>query len=133
MYHLVIVFQLRIFKTKTFARWMRKEGLKDAALVGAIAEMDDGVIGVSLGGSVFKKRVAFPGRGKSGSARTLIAYKRGQRAFFMFGFSKTEKVNIDANELRALKLMARTLLEKSNTKLKNDLKKGILIEVQTNG
>ena len=50
----------------------------------------------------------------------------------MFGFSKTERANIDANELRALKLMARTLLERSNTKLMNDLKERILIEVQTN-
>ena len=95
---------------------MRKEGLGDAALVGAIVVMDDGVIGVRLGGRVFKKRVAFPGRGKSGSARTLIAYKRGQRAFFMFGFSKSERTNIGANELIALKVMARTLLEMCSTK-----------------
>ncbi len=124
---------MRIFKTKTFARWMRKEGLKDAGLVNAVGEMEDGKMDANLGGQVFKKRVAFPGRGKSGSARTLIAYKNGERAFFMFGFSKNEKANIDSSELRALKLMAKTLLGKSDAKLKKDLDAKILIEVDTDG
>ena len=124
---------MRIFKTKTFARWMRKEGLKDAGLVIAVGEMENGNIDADLGGKVFKKRIAFPGRGKRGSARTLIAYKNGERAFFMFGFSKNERANIDANELRALKLMAKTLLEKSNAKLKKDLNAKILIEVTPDG
>lgn len=124
---------MRIFKTKTFARWMRKEGLDDAGLVTAVGEMEDGNIDANLGGQVFKKRVAFPGHSKSGSPRTLIAYKNGDRAFFMFGFSKNERANIDSSELRALKLMAKTLLGKSNAKLKKDLDAKILIEVHTDG
>ena len=112
---------------------MRKEGLKDAGLVNAVGEMEDGKIDANLGGQVFKKRVAFPGQGKSGSARTLIAYKNGERAFFMFGFSKNERANIDSSELRALKLMAKTLLGKSNAKLKKDLDAKILIEVDADG
>lgn len=124
---------MRIFKTKTFARWMRKEGLKDAGLVIAVGEMENGNIDADLGGKVFKKRIAFPGRGKRGSARTLIAYKNDERAFFIFGFSKNERANIDSNELRALKLMAKTLLGKSNAKLKKDLNAKILIEVTPDG
>jgi len=112
---------------------MRKEGLKDKGLVVAVGEMENGNIDASLGGRVFKKRVAFPGRGKRGSARTIIAYKDGERAFFMFGFSKNERANIDSNELRALKLMAKTLLEKSNAKLMKDLNAKILIEVNRDG
>ena len=84
---------------------MRKEGLSDAGLVIAVTKMEEGKIDANLGGKVFKKRVAFPGRGKRGGARTLIAYQDGENAFFMFGFSKNERARIDAVELKALKLM----------------------------
>jgi hypothetical protein len=124
---------MQIFKTKTFARWMRKEGLSDAGLIIAVAEMEEGKIDANLGGKVFKKRVAFPGRGKRGSARTLIAYQDSKKAFFMFGFSKNERASIDVVELKALKLMAKILIEKSNVKLKKDLDTKILIEVNTDG
>jgi hypothetical protein len=124
---------MRIFKTKAFARWMRKEGLKDARLLNAIRELESGQFDANLGGSVYKKRIALPGRGKRGSVRTLIAFHIGDRAFFVFGFSKNERANIDVLELRALKLMAKTLLEKSNAKLKNDLEAKVLIEVRNDG
>ncbi len=124
---------MRIFKTKTFARWMRKEGLKDARLLNAIREMEDGQFDSNLGGNVYKKRIALPGRGKRGSVRTLIVFDSGDRAFFIFGFAKNERANIDVLELRALKLMAKTLLEKSNTKLKKDLEASVIVEVQNDG
>jgi hypothetical protein len=124
---------MRIFKTKAFARWMRKEGLKDARLLNAIRELESGQFDANLGGSVYKKRIALPGRGKRGSVRTLIAFHSGDGAFFVFGFSKNERANIDVLELRALKLMAKTLLEKSNAKLKNDLEAKVLIEVRNDG
>jgi hypothetical protein len=37
--------------------------------------MEQGLIDADLGGGLFKKRIALPGRGKSGGARTLIATK----------------------------------------------------------
>ena len=88
---------MRIFKTKTFARWMRKEGLSDAGLIIAAGEMEEGKIDANLGGKVFKKRVALPGRGKRGSARSLIAYQDRDKAFFVFGFSKNERASIEAD------------------------------------
>jgi hypothetical protein len=124
---------MRIFKTKTFARWMRKEGLKDAGLVTAVEELKIGQFGADLGGKVYKKRIALPGRGKRGSLRALIAYQDGDRAFFMFGFAKNVRGNMDADELAALKLMAKVLLGKSGVKLKKDLEAKILIEVCNDG
>ena len=124
---------MRIFKTKAFTRWMRKEGLKDAKLLNTIRELESGQFDANLGGSVYKKRIALPGRGKRGSVRTLIAFHSGDRAFFVFGFSKNERANIDVLELRALKLMAKTLLEKSNAKLKKDLEANLILEVQNDG
>ena len=112
---------------------MRKEGLKDAELVAAVDEIENGQIDANLGGKVFKKRIALPGCGKRGSVRTLIVYQHGTRGFFVYGFAKNERSNIDANELAALKLLAKALLEKSNAKIEKDLKTKNLIEVFDNG
>ncbi len=61
----------RIFKTRNFQRWMQKTDLPDELLLNAVAEMERGLCDVDLGGGVFKKRIALPNRGKSGSVRTL--------------------------------------------------------------
>lgn len=79
----------RVFKTKAFASQTKKPGLTDAALCQAVAEMQAGLIDADLGGGVVKKRVALPGRGKSGSARTLLATNRASRWFFVFGLPRT--------------------------------------------
>ncbi len=42
-----------------------------------------------LGGGIVKQRVARPGKGKSGGYRTLILFRRGDRAIFAFGFAKS--------------------------------------------
>jgi len=67
-----------IIKTKKFDRWARKTALTDASRI-AVEEMVEGLIDADLGGGVFKKRVALPGRGKSGSVRTLLATNRRDR------------------------------------------------------
>ena len=66
--------------------------------------MERGLIDADLGGHVMKKRIAVGGRGKSGGARTLLAYKSGDKAFFVYGFAKNALANVSADELRALKL-----------------------------
>ena len=80
----------RILKTRTFNCWLRKTLLSNTALLKAIAEMERGLVDADLGGNVYKKRVALPGRGKSGSTRTLIATIREDRWIFMYGFEKNE-------------------------------------------
>ena len=70
---------MRVFKNKVFSKWAAKEGLDDAALLAAVEEMERGLIDADLGGHVVKKRVAIGGRGKSGGARTLLAYKIGNK------------------------------------------------------
>lgn len=51
----------------------------------------------------------------------------------MFGFAKNQRANINVAELKALKLMAATLLAKSGANLKKDLQAKILIEVSNDG
>jgi hypothetical protein len=100
----------RVFKTRPFARWLRKTDLDDDALFRAVADMERGLIDADLGGGVLKKRVARPGRGKSGGARTLVATNRGDRWFFVFGFEKSVRANVSAKELEALQALATDLL-----------------------
>ncbi len=77
-----------------------------------------------------KKRIALPGRGKSGSARTLLATNLKDRWFFVFGFEKNERENILENELTTLKMMAKDLLGMSATQIKVAIEEGFLVEVE---
>ncbi|MBM3553991.1 MAG: type II toxin-antitoxin system RelE/ParE family toxin [Alphaproteobacteria bacterium] len=107
----------RGFKTRGFARWARKAGLSDAALWAAIGEMSRGLIDAQLGGGLVKKRVALPGRGKRGSARTIVATNRDDRWFFVYGFAKNEASDVSPRELAALKALAADLLALSPSDL----------------
>ena len=119
----------RILKTRTFNRWLRKTLLTDVALLKAIDEMEHGLVDADLGGNLYKKRVALPGRGKSGSTRTLIATNRQNRWFFMFGFEKNDKENITQAELAYLQEVAQIFLGYSNDELQLAIDKGEFLEV----
>ncbi len=121
---------MRVFKIKAFHRWAARERLTDAALTAASQEIAKGLIDADLGGHVVKKRAALAGRGKSGGVRTLVAFKRGDKAFFMYGFAKNVRTNIKDTELKALRLMAAQLLSYSNAGLAKALRAGELIEIE---
>ncbi|MDR2893617.1 MAG: type II toxin-antitoxin system RelE/ParE family toxin [Deltaproteobacteria bacterium] len=118
-----------ILKTRRFSRWMKKTLLHDATLLVAIEEMERGLIDAELGGYILKKRIALPGRGKSGSVRTLIATKKEDRWIFMIGFEKNEKENITSAELAAIQALARDYLEFSDQMLLAVITSGQLEEV----
>jgi hypothetical protein len=50
----------------------RAASLPDSTLCNAVAEMAAGLIDADLGGSVYKKRLPMPGRGKRGGARIIL-------------------------------------------------------------
>jgi len=120
---------MRIFKNKAFSKWAAKEGLSDEALQMAVAEIENGLVEADLGGHVIKKRVALVGRGKSGGARTLLAYRVEDKAFFVYGFAKNARSNIKPDELKALKMLAVQLLGYNDKELDKAVEKRILIEV----
>lgn len=121
---------MRIFKSKWFNKWADKEGLTNETLQAAVTEMESGLIDADLGGHVYKKRAAIEGQGKSGGLRTILAFKVGNKSFFMFGFAKNQQDNISKKELKALKLMAKELLNYSDKALTKALNVGELIEVK---
>ena len=123
---------MRIFVTREFSRSVMNADLNEADLVNAAMEMNEGLWEASLGGKVYKKRVALAGRGKRGGARTLVAFRRGDRVFFMYGFAKNQRTNITPKEKQALKRMARELLSYELRQLNAALAHGQLIEIEAN-
>lgn len=120
---------MRIFKSRAFNKWASKEGVSDIALLMAIDEMERGLIDADLGAHIFKKRVGLRAKGKSGGVRTLLAYQRGDKAFFVYGFAKNVRADISDTELKALKLYAAVLLNYATSELNKAVSSGALIEV----
>ena len=123
---------MEIYKTRVFHRWANDEGLTDTAICDAVKEMQKGLFDADLGGELFKKRIAKQGKGKSGGFRTLLATNRGDKWFFIFGFQKNERSNIDKDEKEALKKLASQLLSYNNELLNKAIKAKELIEVICN-
>ncbi len=82
-----------------------------------------------LGASLFKKRIARKGQGKRGGYRTLIAFKKDDRAIFMFGFAKNDRENIEDKELESFKKLAQYYLLSTPLIIANSIKIGELVEV----
>ena len=121
---------MKAFKTKWFGRWARREDLGDSALANAMAEMERGLIDAQLGGQVVKKRVPLPGRGKRGSTRILVAFRQGEKAFFIYGFAKNERSTVSNDELDALKILAKEFLSYGPAKLAKAINAGELIKIK---
>jgi hypothetical protein len=120
---------VRIFKTKTLAKFARQNNISDASLVSAVERAVGGVIDADLGGHVIKQRVARPGQGKRGGFRMLIGF-RSDLAIFLFGFAKNERENIDDGQLKTLREIVASWFAANDKKIAQALKDGILIEVQ---
>ncbi|MCE5318413.1 MAG: type II toxin-antitoxin system RelE/ParE family toxin [Parachlamydia sp.] len=121
---------MRVFKTKWFTRFARREKISDASLNKAIERAEKGLVDADLGGNVVKQRIAREGGGRSGGYRTLVAFKSQKRAVFIYGFAKNELDNIDDNELRTLKEIAAGWLKATDKELKRSLDDGLLQEVK---
>jgi hypothetical protein len=86
-------------------------------------------VDADLGGGIINQRVARTGQGRSGGYRLLIAYRSGKRAVFLYGFAKSERDNIEADELETLKEIGAAWLQAKEERLEHAIKEGILKEV----
>ena len=105
---------MQVYVTKTFRRFQRKERIGDQALRQAVERAEAGLIDADLGQGLIKQRVARPGKGRSGGYRTIIAYRSGQRAVFLFGFAKSALSNIDDATLARWQAVGSDLLTASD-------------------
>ena len=120
---------MKTIKTKIFAKWANKNKVNDKSLLNAAKEITAGNYEANYGSGVIKKRIANKGRGKSGSVRTIVAFKSGKNCFFVYGFEKNVKSNISPNEEKAIKIIAASLFDFSDKEIIRQIKNGALIEV----
>ncbi|MBV8048554.1 MAG: type II toxin-antitoxin system RelE/ParE family toxin [Paludibacterium sp.] len=124
---------MRVFKNAWFERFARKQRISDKVLLAAIECAEQGQIDADLGGGVIKQRLARVGQGKSGGFRSIIFYRAAGRAFFVYGFAKSDQDNIDANEVAQFKKAAAHVLGLTDEQLAQMICKGQFSEVQGNG
>ena len=93
---------------------------------------ESGQVDADLGGGVVKQRIARPGQGKSKGYRTIIWLREGHRAFFVYGFAKSERDNIRKDEEEQFKKMAKHVLGLSEAQLNILIANGQIEEVESN-
>ena len=120
---------MKIFKNKWFVRFTRHQGIEDTALCEAIAKAERGLIDADLGGGVIKQRIARPAEGKSGGFRSIVLFRCGDKAFFVYGFPKNTRGNIRKDELQGFKELAVVMLGYDKTALAKAVKSGAIVEV----
>jgi hypothetical protein len=123
---------VRIFKNAWFVRFARVQNISDDALREAVLQAESGQVDADLGGGVVKQRLARPGQGKSKGYRTIILLREGYRAFFVYGFTKSDRDNIRKNEAVQFKKMAKHVLRLSDHQLSILVAEGQFEEVENN-
>ncbi|SRR5229473_7171147 len=121
---------MRLFKTRAFARLIRKTDITDRALSVAVERAGKGLVDAELGSGLIKQRLSRQGQGRSGGYRAVIALRAGDRAFFLHSFAKSDRANISDIQLRSLCELAARYLALNNAQTDLLLKAGELIEVK---
>lgn len=97
---------MKIYKYRAFEKFAKKHKISDSELLEAVKRADNGLIDADLGGGVIKQRIARQGQGRRGGYRSIILFKRGDKAFFAHGFAKSEQENISVQETIFFKALA---------------------------
>jgi hypothetical protein len=123
---------LKVFVTRWFERFARKEKISAARFCEAVARAERGLIDAELGGGLIKQRIARKGEGRSGGYRTVIAYRTKDRAIFLYGFAKNERENVGGDDLEDLKKTAAIFLAFGKDDLAQAVAAGQLKEIVCN-
>jgi hypothetical protein len=116
---------LSVYKGKAFVRFARKAHITDADLWQAAQRANDGLIDADLGGGVIKQ--------KSGGSRSIILFKKNNRAVYVYGFEKKDAANIDRRELEAFRELAEVILGYTDVEIEQRVNDGVLFNVEEPG
>ncbi len=120
---------MRIFKSKEFVRFARKNAIRDSAICQVAWELQSGLIHANLGGGVYKQRIARAGEGKSGGYRSIIFFQERERLFFVGAFAKNVRENIEQKDLSALKEFAKEFFNYDTSRIQALIQAGALFEL----
>ncbi len=62
-----------------------------------------------------------------------MLFQRGEKAFFVYGFAKSDRDNIRRDELKAFRRLADEMLAYDDKALKTAMKNGTIVEVKCHG
>jgi hypothetical protein len=120
---------VRVFVSRWFQRYARKERISDTVVLEATDRAERGQIDADLGGGVIKQRIARTGEGRSGGYRVIVIFRPGQRAVFMYGFRKSDRENIRPDEEQLFKEAAGHVLALTDKQLAELVSRGDFREV----
>ena len=121
---------MRVFKTKVFARFAKRERITEKEICEAARRVAKGLIDADLGGGVIKQRLARKGQGKSGGFRSIILFQRNEKMFFVYGFAKSDRDNIRKDELMAFRKLADAMFILDNKALVAVMRNGTIMEIR---
>jgi len=121
---------LSVYKGKAFVRFAKKARITDTDLWKAAQLANDGLVDADLGGGVIKQRIARAGEGKSGGSRSIILFKKNNRAVYVYGFEKKDVANIDRRELEAFRELAGVILGYTDAEIAKRVEDGALFDVE---
>lgn len=121
---------MRVYATRWFERFARRERIESTVLIEAVERIMSGQVDADLGGEVFKQRIARPGAGRSGGYRSIIVVRKGTRAIFVDGFAKSRRDNIGRSDLERYRLYADEVLGYDEKQIEHAIEGGVLKEVR---
>lgn len=92
-------------------------------------DLEKGAIDVDYGNGVVKQRLARPNQGKSSGYRCIILFRLKEKAFFVYGFPKNERDNINQEEERVFKELSEQMFYFSDEDIVRLLQTDALVEV----
>ena len=91
------------------------------------------MVDADLGGGVIKQRIARPGESRSKGYRSIVLYRKGDKAFFVYGFPKSDLGNIRDHEQGQFKKAAKAILALSDEQIRQLIENGHFEEVKKDG
>lgn len=127
--HAAVERRLAVYKTKVFARFARKAGIRDTDLWEAAHRANEGLIDADLGGRVIKQHIARTGEGRSGGSRCIVLFEWNAGAVFVYGFEKKDRENIKPDELEAFRELGEVVLGYKADEMRKRVADGVFIEI----
>ncbi len=125
--------EFSVYKSKTFARFAKKARITDSDLWKTAQLANEGMIDADLGRGVVKQRIARAGEGRSGGSRSIILFRKNDRAVYVYGFEKKDRANIRPDELEAFRELAKVILGYTKAEIEKRVEDGALLKVKNDG
>ncbi len=124
---------MKILATKWFRKWIKKAKIEIVDLISSANIINNNPqTSISLGSGLYKVRIKKEHQGKRGGYRTLLIFKQDELVVYVYGFSKSEKDNLEKDELKMFKKLSKDILNMENKELLNQIFLGSFIDLEKN-